>query len=85
MTRDYVSSDGKKTRDLYHLVGLRITFVSEGMATKISFYKILLQFSSAIGLMLGAKILVEFCMLNCFAERSHFKKLKMIKSKDAND
>ncbi len=84
-TRDYVSQKGAKMRDLYHWVGLRVVFLSEGEATKFEFYQLLVQFSSTIGLIMAAKILVEFCMLNCYPERSHFKKLKMIKSRDIND
>ena len=59
--------------------------MSEGAAKKVVFYQILLQFSSAIGLMMGAKIIVEFIMLRCLAERSHFKKLKMVKTRDIKD
>ena len=59
--------------------------MAEGVAKKISIYSILLQIASTVGLMMGAKILVEFLMLNCFAEKIHFRRLKYLKTKDMND
>lgn len=72
-------------RDLYHMKGVRFLFSCLGIYITSSLYKIVLQISSALGLLIAASAITDGVMLSLLKEKSHFKMLKVKESQDFND
>ncbi|CAG9312468.1 unnamed protein product [Blepharisma stoltei] len=72
-------------RDLYHMKGVRFLFDSLGVYIGISLYKIVLQISSALGLLIAASAITDGVMLSLLKEKSHFRMLKVKESQDFNE
>ena len=75
----YYEVDGVMRRTNYQAVGIHIYARSEGAISKISILNIMMQISSAIGLLLLAKYITDFIMLTMFREKNHYRNMKLLK------
>ena len=60
--------------------GIRIFGRAKGYVSELSLMNIILQISSAIGLLLAAKSLTDFVMLSVFREKNHYANMKFLKT-----
>jgi ATP P2X receptor. len=72
-------------RDLYHMKGVRVLFSSTGLYIAASFYNIVLQLASALGLIIASNAITDGIMLNLLKEKRHFKMLKVKEVEDMNN
>ena len=72
-------------RDLYHMKGVKFLFKVTGIYITPSLYKAVLQFASALGLLIAATAITDGVMLSLLKEKSHFRKLKIQETEDLND
>jgi hypothetical protein len=64
-------------RDLIHFRGVRFLFSCSGIYTKASLYKIVLEISAALGLLIAATAITDGVMLNVMKEKRHYRQLKI--------
>ena len=74
----YEVSDTKR-RTNYEAVGILIYARVEGTTSYISLMNIVLNISSAIGLLFLSKYLIDFIMLNVLREKNHYRNMKLLK------
>ena len=60
--------------------GIRILAKAQGTVSEWSLLSIVLQISSAIGLLLVAKTLTDLVMLSAFREKNHYRNMKYLKT-----
>jgi len=60
--------------------GIRIFARVRGDVSELSLMNIVLQISSAIGLLLAARSLTDFIMLYVFREKNHYFNMKYLKT-----
>ena len=60
--------------------GIRIFARARGDVSELSLMNIVLQISSAIGLLLAARQLTDFIMLYVFREKNHYCNMKYLKT-----
>lgn len=65
--------------------GVKILFECRGIFTSPSLYQIILQLSSALGLLIAASAITDGVMLNLLKEKNHYKQLKITQSEDMNE
>jgi hypothetical protein len=75
-----VIQHGSGSRTLYEATGIKLFAKTSGTVQELSLYNIVLQLSSAIGLLLAAKSLTDFVMLKVFNEKNHYANMKFIKT-----
>ena len=73
-------SNGVQTRTHYTASGIKIYAKASGQAMEYSVVNIVLQLSSAIGLLMAARSLTDFLMLKVFNEKNHYFNMKFIKT-----
>jgi hypothetical protein len=67
-------------RTHYKASGIRIFAKAQGIVSELSIMNIVLQISSAIGLLLAARSLTDFVMLSVFREKNHYRNMKILKT-----
>lgn len=60
--------------------GIRILAKAQGTVSEWSLISIVLQISSAIGLLLAAKTLTDLVMLSAFREKNHYSNMKYLRT-----
>eukprot|EP00347_Sterkiella_histriomuscorum_P007628 403348185 len=82
LTKDEYQTSGKglNQRTQTQANGIRIFTRAKGFVQEWSIINIVLQISSAIGLLLAARSLTDFIMLNIFREKNHYANMKYVKT-----
>lgn len=77
---NYYIQNGQQSRTKITAYGIRILGKAQGIASELSVMNIVLQISSAIGLLLMARSLTDFIMLSIFREKNHYRNMKFLKT-----
>ena len=77
---EYYMDNGVQKRTKIMARGIRIFGRAKGYVSELSLMNIILQISSAIGLLLAAKSLTDFVMLSVFREKNHYSNMKFLKT-----
>ncbi|CDW84521.1 p2x purinoceptor 1-like [Stylonychia lemnae] len=76
----YYVENGRQKRILTKANGIRIFTGARGYVMEWSLINIVLQISSAIGLLIASRSLTDFVMLNLFREKNHYANMKFFKT-----
>jgi hypothetical protein len=76
----HYQENGVQKRNKYMANGIKIYAKASGQVFEYSVTNIVLQLSSAIGLLLAARSLTDFMMLKVFNEKNHYANMKFIKT-----
>ena len=79
----HLDSQGVQTRTRYQASGIKIFAKASGQVFEYSLINIVMQLSSAIGMLLAARSLTDAVMLKVFNEKTHYQNQKFIKTEAA--